>query len=255
MEFHKESKILLLQTNPGAKKLASKLEDASLEVIFQSAIAIKPLQLSKSEKKILLNPKKDTILVCTSQHAGKFATQWFRDNSDLGQIRNYQNCISVGSATSESLKNFPVPVTNFSAFSSSEELILKWPYPKYPGQTVIFLKGEGGRDLIQRHLEMHQVTTHSIAFYKRITSKDFVSWIASCNLEEFNCLAFASGDQFKFFRKTMKEFSGKIPMLVPSIRVKNIIQKEVSNPVTSLNGWTVKEFNSWINQRKRVKFR
>ncbi|NMP30724.1 uroporphyrinogen-III synthase [Thalassotalea sp. M1531] len=153
--------LLITRPEPQASQLASKLSSAGYRAICQ------PLFTYESKDKIshlqsLLSSNNQPILIFVSKAAVDFAEQTLPINQ-----WSASHCIAVGTATRDALNSYGVQQVITPEYHDSEGILALPELSHIDGQSIIIVRGNGGRELIAQQLSERGATVTYFESYQR----------------------------------------------------------------------------------------
>ena len=193
-------RVWITRTEPGASRLAALLQERGFEVLKAPALRIDLLASSPPSQRF-------DCSVFVSEHAVHGAT----NNGWPDGARRNETTVAIGSAAHDALRRYGVEPTlppQPSAAAVIDAL------PSVPHRTLI-VKGEGGRDVLQRWLRGHGGKVAEWNVYRRVAlAPDIAS-------ERIEAVVAASGEGLRVvagcWRRAARDEA--VALLVPSNRL------------------------------------
>lgn len=185
----------VLVTRPDGQQqaLVRALAEAGFAVSHQSALCIEPLELSASQRNLLLNLDQYHAVFFVSTNAARLALQAV--DALWPQWPVGVHWLAVGPATAELLSAAgmaaELPRTGFDSEAVLELECLR----DLPGKRVLICSGDGGRELVAETLQRRGAEVDVLRLYQRICNTGFalpaapVDLLLVTSLQSWNCIA------------------------------------------------------------------
>lgn len=154
-------KFLITRPEPQAHQLASTLNSAGFQSLCQPLFDYQANQ-SEAELKNLLSKTSQPILIFVSKAAVQFA-------NTLLPISRWQttSIIAVGTATKDALAKLAIKNVAMPQRQDSEGLLSLPELTNVTNKDVIIVRGDGGRELIAKQLQLKGANVHYFESYKK----------------------------------------------------------------------------------------
>ena len=115
--------------------------------------------------KVLALDQYDKVIVI-SKHAAYFGLELIENYWPQRPL--YQQWFAIGETTRHTLAEFDVAATCSSDGSNSESLLALEDFQDISGQSILLIKGKGGRDLLEKTLHQLEARVDTLEVYQRL---------------------------------------------------------------------------------------
>ena len=161
-----DTRVLICRPEPSASALSKVLESVGATCKVLPSLQIKPVEISaESRQKIMDIDQYDHVIV-VSQHAATLGLSIIDEY--WPQFPVQQNWFAIGRKTAHCLKSAELVLVEPNSDLNSEALLANTLLAHVRDAKVLILKGEEGRDTIERELTKRGAKVETIALYKRV---------------------------------------------------------------------------------------
>jgi uroporphyrinogen-III synthase len=157
--------IWVTRTEPGADRLAARLDDAGYRVVKQPLLRIEGC-LKPEHNRLAQQASSFDLIIATSVHAVSFAGPLILDQSGA-EAAAAPRWIAVGQQTAEALLEYGVHAEVPEA-ESSEGILSSVTPDQLNGRRVLLLCGVGGRQLLVKQLDRCGAEVVRFEAYRRL---------------------------------------------------------------------------------------
>jgi len=156
---HPKARVLITRAKHQQTNILAACEAAGLETIVLPCLDILPVASTITDEDIV----SAELIFFTSRNAVEFA------NAIHPFPWNNANVYAIGRATERVLGNLGQPLVHPPVEPYNSEAFLEWYATQTPIRSALIIKGMGGRDLIETHLEINGVSVVVKPVYKRVS--------------------------------------------------------------------------------------
>lgn len=158
-EFNNKVRVLVTRPKHQQSHFLKSCEDAGLEPITLPCIDILPVECSIDQNEI----SQADLIFFTSRNAVEFA------NLVFPFPWSGANIYAIGRATERVLGNHGQELIHPPVEPYTSEAFLEWYETQEPIKSALVIKGMGGRDIIESHLQSNNVDVVVKPVYKRVS--------------------------------------------------------------------------------------
>lgn len=222
-----ESSILVTRPNPGGENLCAFLQQKDVNALHFPTIEIEPLLDFHQSKNAVAHFFKADWLIFTSPHAvwtvmPMFTKIYVKDN----QVARFA---AIGEGTRSALAAYGIENIHVPDDWNSERLLALSTFQSVSNQKIIIIKGQEGRDLLQKTFERRgAIVTNLIAYRRTIPDIDptpFTALMKKNAIHGIVCASFTSINHLKqMIGSTHWHNLQMIPLIVISHRIKTLAE-------------------------------
>lgn len=159
-------RVLITRPQPQGRQLAELIHQQggqTLQLPMLEVVALPETQTVRN--RILALDRYDKIIVI-SKHAARFGLELI--GNYWPQRPLYQQWFAIGATTRHTLAEFDIAAACSSEGSDSESLLALDDFQDISGQSVLLIKGKGGRDLLEKTLRQQMARVDTLEVYQRL---------------------------------------------------------------------------------------
>jgi uroporphyrinogen-III synthase len=218
-----EQRVLVTRPEGQAQPLIDGLEAMGLQALHLPMLRLVPVEpLPAAAKQRVLDLERYQHLIFISANAVRFGLATIDDF--WHQYPQGQRVWAVGGSTAAALRSAGLPAVTPQDTLSSEGLLAMSGLQDVEGERVLIIKGEGGRDLLQRELAARGAEVHTLCCYRReAPALDGAACRAMLQASPVQLILISSGEGLAQLSRLLQPMENTnlagLPVIVPSARV------------------------------------
>jgi len=198
-------KVLITRSQPGADVMAAVLKEAGYLPRISSVLQIKAISAFVSRREL----KKYSAFIFVSGPAVRFAA------GIISSLKKFSKPViyAIGPETKRQLARAGLRSIHPER-ADSENLLALAGLKDVNGKRILIVCGRGGRETLQQQLQDRGAGVSRAEVYQRLPAQ-----VTLQNTDEIDAVIISSGEGLRVFLELATDLPGRVPILLPSMRV------------------------------------
>ncbi|AMO54681.1 uroporphyrinogen-III synthase [Endozoicomonas montiporae] len=157
---------LVTRPNPQGNRLAEHIQQQGGETLVLPMLEIRPLAETQAMRERVLQLDRYQKIIAISKHAAQYGLELIENY--WPQLPVGQQWFAIGNTTRQTLARFDVSASCSDQGNDSESLLALDEFSSPEGQSILLIKGSGGRDFLEKALQQKGAQVDTLEVYQRL---------------------------------------------------------------------------------------